>query len=126
MIYKLSRARVATETTALLALGYNQYIDPACGYCPPFSVDSPTIMWSEAEHHNVIAVKECLCPFSPSLAYNSTVYTPPPEYVNNSEVMQGIVWTVPVSGSEKLSPRRRRIFNFLTPSLPTLFTKQYT
>lgn len=89
---------------------------------PLSSMDSSTIAWSEAEYCNMIAVKECLCPFSPSQAYNSNVYAPPPEYVNNSEVMQGIVLAAPVSGTEKLSARRRRIFNALIP----LLTKQYT
>lgn len=32
--------------------------------------------------------------------------------------MQGIVLAAPVSASEKVSARRRRIFNFLTPAPP--------
>lgn len=95
---------------------------PLADTVPLFSMDSSTVTWSEAEHCKAIAAKECLCPFSPSQASKCNVYAHPPGYVNNSEVMQGIVLAALVSGSEKLSARRRRIFHFLIP----VFTKQYT
>lgn len=85
-----------------------------------FSMGFSTI--TEVERCNMIAAKECLCPFSPSQAYKNIVCAPPPEYVNNSEVMQEVVLAAPVSGCEKLSSRWRGIFNSLIP----IFTRKYT
>lgn len=64
----------------------------------------------------MIAVKECLCPSHTSQAYNCNVYAPPPEYVNNSEVMQGIVLAAPVSCNEKLC-QAKEVFQFSHPPL---------
>lgn len=69
---------------------------------PPCPYGFSSITWPDAERCKTIAVKECLCPFSPSQAYKSNVYAHPPEYVNNSEVMQGIVLAAPLSGNEKV------------------------
>lgn len=85
-----------------------------CRCCKHYSLWAfPTSHVSAAEYCNIIL---------PSQAYNSNVYATPTEYVNNSEVMQGIVLAAPVSGREKICARQRRIFNVLI----LLFTQQYT
>lgn len=43
------------------------------------SIDSITITWFEAEPCYMIAVKECLCPFSLCSAYSNNVYAPTTE-----------------------------------------------